>query len=129
MKLLFACLAATQLLAAADPPAPIIDLFRSIAEELTDQDAGSFLSHFDPKMPGFGQFREDVEALLARTPIASTIEFVTDEGDDEHRNLEIDWLMHPSGGPQIRTLVKCRVQRQARAWKITRFEPVDLFHQ
>jgi hypothetical protein len=129
MRLLLACLAATQWVAAADPPAPIIGLFRNLAEALTGQDAGSFLSHFDPQMPGFAQLKDDVEGLLARAPVESTIEFVSDEGGENRRDLELDWLMHPSGGPQARILVKCRVERQSRSWKITRLDPPDLFHR
>ena len=98
--------------AAAEPPAAVAALFRDAAGALAGQDATAFLDLFDRAMPGYAQFRVDVEGLLARGWVASTIEFVADEGDDRQRALEVDWLWRLSGGAPHRAIVKCRVERR-----------------
>ena len=112
---------------AAEPPAAIVTLFREAAEELTEQNARGFLDRFDRTISGYAQLKGDVEGLLIRGPLVSTLEFVSDEGNDQRRELQIDWLWRLEGGAPHRAIVKCRVERQGRAWKITRFEPVGLF--
>ena len=78
-------------------------------------------------MPGYAQLKEDVEALLAKGYVVSTVEFVSDDGDQQRRDLELDWLWRLSGGAPHRSIVKCRVERAGRSWKITRFEPIAVF--
>src|SRR5947209_18919580 len=65
---------------AADPPAPVIALFRSITEELATPDAELFFDHFDKSMPGFQALKTDVEALLVYGYIVSTLELSSDAG-------------------------------------------------
>jgi hypothetical protein len=126
---LLAWLAAAPAAAGADPPPAIVALFRSLAEELADQNAPGFLDHLDREMPSYAQLREDVEALLARGYVVSSIDFTADEGDEDRRDVELDWLWRLNGGPPHRVLVKCRVERRGRGWKITRLEPADAFRE
>ena len=113
----------------AEPPAPIVDLFRAAAEELASPDAEAFLDHFDRDMPGYLQLKIDIEDLLVHGYAVSTIEFESDQGDDQRRDLEVDWLWRQSDGPQHHAILKCRVERRGKAWKITRLEPVDFFRR
>jgi hypothetical protein len=125
--LLFAGLACAASLSAADPPPGIIALFRAAAEELAEQDAPAFLDHFDTAMPGYAQLKADIEGLLVRGYIVSTIEFVSDEGDEQARELVVDWLWRLSGSAPKRVIVKCRTELQGRVWRITRLDPLDMF--
>ena len=126
LALLVACFVVTCLLA-ADAPAAVVELLRTAADALAEGDAAAFLEHFDKATPGYAQIRDDVEALLVAELVASSIEIVKDAGDDQRRDLELDWLLKVGSGPNKRVIVKCRVERRGRGWKITRFEPVDFF--
>lgn len=117
-------------IAAADPPAAVLDTLRTAAESLAEGDARAFLEHFDPNTPNFAQIRTDVEALLASgEEVSSTLEQVSDEGKDTAWNLEIDWLLRIGGAAPRRALVKVRLERQGRTWKFTRLEPPDFFRR
>src|SRR5712692_4449216 len=68
--------AACAVLARADPPRAVCALLRAAAEALDDKDPAAFLDLFDRSMPGYGQLRDDIEALLAAEDVSSTIEVV-----------------------------------------------------
>ena len=108
---------------AAEPPEDIVKVFRTLAETLAEQDAGLFLEQFDPAMPGLAQLREDVETLLARGYVVSTLEFESDTGDAAKREVEVDWVWHLSGQASHRVLLKCTLVRSGKAWKIVALSP------
>ena len=88
-------------------------------------DGRLFFEQFDPVMPGFAQMREDVEGLLAKGYVISTLEFESDSGDANSRQVEVDWLWHLSGEAQHRVVLKCTLVRKGKAWKITALSPSD----
>ena len=64
----------------------------------------------------------------------STTVTVSDEGDDQKRSLELDWLLalNDKENPDIRKdtrrgVVKVSVERQGKRWKIVALNPVDFF--
>ncbi len=116
-------------LAFAEPPAAVLELFRIATEELANQDAKAFLSHFDPAMPGYAKLQQQVGALIAVNGASSTTSVLRDEGDAGKRRIELDWLLRVGAARQKRTTVQVTVERQGSFWKITRFEPVDFFSQ
>ena len=129
-----ALLLVISMVAAADPAADVLKVFRDAAEALTNDDAASFLDSFDRDMPGYVTLQTNVEGMLAAYEVGSTIEVVSDEGDDHTRNVELDWLLLATRKDAInsaqetrRQVVKCRLERRGKRWKITRLEPVDLF--
>jgi hypothetical protein len=126
MLVCFAALAAAQ--PAPDVPNYVRDLFRSAAEAMVNQDAAGFLSSFDPKMPGFDTLRAEIESLLDHAEVTSAIEFVTDQGDDSKRELQVDWVLEIPGEKPRRQVLKCRIERQGRKWKIVMLDPVEFFH-
>jgi len=118
----------------AEPPAEVLDLFREAAEALANDDANAFLDKFDRNMAGYAAFRDEIVGLLASHDVGSTIEVVNDEGDERKRSLDLDWLLviseKNSGNGQNETrrrVLKCRIERQGKQWKITALEPVDFF--
>jgi hypothetical protein len=122
------------MVAAADPAADVLKVFRDAAEALTNDDAAAFLDNFDRDMPGYASLRTNIEGMLAAYEVGSTIEVVSDEGDDQTRNVELDWVLLATRKDAInsaqetrRQVVKCRLERRGKRWKITRLEPVDLF--
>ncbi len=112
-----------------EPPKDVGDLFVTAVQALADKDATAFLDHFDSNMPGYAAFRNDVTALLDRSEVVSTVAFVTDEGDDSRRALQLDWYVQIDQDRPKRQLVKCTIQRQGRKWKIVLFEPLDFSKQ
>ena len=85
-------------------------------------------------MPGYAALQNNVEGLLAAYDVGATIEEIADEGDDQKRTVELDWLLapQPKGRHQwpaadARQVVKCTVERRGKQWKITALEPVDFF--
>ena len=121
-------------LAWAEPPADVLDLFREAAEALANDDANTFLATFDPNMAGYAVFRDEIVGLLAAHDVGSTIEVVNDEGDDQKRSLDLDWLLvisekNAANGKKEtrRRVLKCRIERQGKQWKITALEPADFF--
>ena len=118
----------------ADPPADVLELFREAADALANDDANTFLAKFDRNMTGYAAFRDEVVGLLAAHDVGSTIEVVNDEGDDQKRSLDLDWLLVISekntgnGAKETRRQVlKCRIERQGKQWKIVALEPVEFF--
>ncbi|MEO8050408.1 MAG: hypothetical protein ABI833_08355 [Acidobacteriota bacterium] len=121
-------------LALADSAADVLNVFTSAAEALINDDAASFLDKFDRSTHGYATVQNNVEGLLAAYDVGSTIEEVSDRGDDQKRVVELDWLLLTSqkgatNSPQQtrRQVVKCTVERQGKRWKITSLEPTDFF--
>jgi hypothetical protein len=118
----------------AEPPAEVLDLFREAADALANDDPDTFLAKFDRNMAGYAAFRDEIVGLLAAYDVGSTIEVVNDEGDNQKRLLDLDWLLviseKNSGSGQRETrrrVLKCRIERQGKQWKITALEPVQFF--
>src|ERR1700732_2299035 len=85
-----ACLAA----GAQNRPPEHMEVFRAVSEALANRDVDAFLEQFDPKMPQYEKLRDEILDLFAAVQeIGSTIDVVTDEGDDSRRVLELDWLL------------------------------------
>ena len=110
----------------AETPKDVLEFLRTAAEALADQDPNGFLDHFDPNMAGFSTLRDEV-AVLANANVESTIEFVSDEGDDKRRDMQLDWVLRVNGGRPKHELVQVRAEKQGKKWKITALEPVEFF--
>ncbi len=122
------------MLALANSTADVLNVFSSAAEALTNDDSAAFLDKFDRNMPEYAALRTNIEGLLASYEVGSTIEMVTDEGDDEKRTVALDWLLVTSeknavnGDQQTRRrIVKCTLSRQGKQWRITALDPIDFF--
>jgi len=121
-------------LALADSASDVLNVFTSAAESLVSDAAASFLDSFDRNMPDYAALQENVKGLLAAYDVGSTIEEVSDAGDDHKRTVELDWLLiltqkgaTNSAQQTRRQIVKCTVERRGKQWKITALEPVDFF--
>jgi hypothetical protein len=110
----------------AETPKDVMDFLRSAVDALVDQDANGFLDHFDRNMPGFSTLRDEA-AVLATSEVESTIEFISDEGDDKRRELQLDWVLRVNGGLPRHELVRIRMEKQGKKWKITGLRPVEFF--
>jgi len=109
-------------------PPEQMEVFRLVTEALANQDAAGFLDQFDSKMPQYEKLRDEIQELFGMAQeIGSTIDVITDEGDELKRTLDLDWLLKIDNNAPRRQIVKCRVEKQGKRWKITALEPVDFF--
>jgi hypothetical protein len=109
-------------------PPEQMEVFRLVTEALANQDADTFLDQFDAKMPQYEKLRDEIQELFGMAQeIGSTIDVITDEGDELKRTLDLDWLLKIDNNAPRRQIVKCRVEKQGKRWKITALEPVDFF--
>lgn len=125
-------------LVAADPPADVVEFFRTAAQSLSEahthsgllpNDPAAFLGHFDSNMPGYAELRAEIEDLVSRGTVGNAVEFVSDEGGDNKRTLDLDWSLEIENQRPRRAILKCTIERLGRkpTWKITSLEPVTFF--
>jgi len=121
----FACALRAQDVPPPDAPKDVLDFFRTAAEALADKDATAFLNHFDSKMPGYDALSSQVRSLLERSDIESSIEIVSDGGDEHKRTLKLDWLLRIDQNLPKRRIVNCTIEKQGRRWRIVSFAPIE----
>ncbi len=120
-------------LRAADAERQVFDLFATLASRLSEGDAAGFLDGFDKSMPGYEELRANVAALVLEAEIQSSIEFERNEGTATARSVELDWFVQLVGRSPARAvtrrreLVKCRVEKSGKRWKVRSLEPRSLF--
>jgi hypothetical protein len=124
-----ACAALTQ----ADAPQEVIDLFASMASALSESNPSVFLRAIDPSMPGYGRFAAAIEALATQNSLSNSIEITKQEGDDRVQVVELDWLLEITGKSDSHVfvrreaLVKCRLERRKKKWRIVAIDPPAFF--
>jgi hypothetical protein len=129
----------------ADSARDVWDVLGEAAHELSQGNATAFMDCFDPKMPGYEQLRADVAALIREAPppssraaterggIYSSLDLVSDQGDDRARDLELDWTLDirqaegSMGATRRRQNVKIRAAKTGKKWRIVAFEPAGFF--
>jgi len=118
-----------------DRPPAHMEVFRGVSEALANLDADAFLDAFDRQMPLYEKLRDEVRELFGvAQEIGSTIDVISDAGgahedEAEKRTLELDWLLKIDNDEPRRQIVKCRVEKQGKKWKITALEPVEFFRK
>ena len=119
LALIFAATAAAQ--------TPVLDVFKTAAEALSNRDVAKFMEQFDPALKDYDVLKQNITLLVGAEGAQSSIEVVSDEGDDKSRALEIDWLLRVGTGTAKREILKVTVERRGRGWKITALAPIDFF--
>jgi len=128
-------------LARADTAQEIRDLFGSMVNSLTACNPQAFLAAFDKTMPGYNQLTVNVTALINEFVVESVVDFNKDEGNDQKREVEADWLLTlrprltqycENPQPVMATatreqVLKCTLAREGRKWKVAALEPVEFF--
>ncbi len=110
-----------------DLPKDVLDLFRTAAEALADKDAAGFMGKFDSKMPGYTTLRDEIIELLDHSDVSSTFEIVTDEGDTQKYDVQLDWTLQIDEDQPRRQILKFHIERQGKKWKIVSLEPIEFF--
>jgi len=130
---LFLLASVTVALTSADTREEIIELFGSMASALSENNPGVFLRTIDPAMPGYAQFEANIRALAAQNDLSSSIEINKQEGNDSPQVVELDWILEIRGRGQShiferrQTLVRCRLERLKKKWRVVSLEPQSFF--
>jgi hypothetical protein len=118
---------------AGDAKQQIFDLFTRIASELSADNPLAFLEAVDHDMPHYLDFQNDLTALADQADITNSIEVLSDEGDEAYRSEELDWFMQIVGKSeshpveQRRAVVRFRLERRGKKWKIVSIDPLRFF--
>jgi len=117
----------------ADTRQQVFDLFTTMASALSEGNGLAFLDHVDHAMADYGKLEKCILALTAQNEVMSSIDLLKDEGDDHAQTAELDWFLQirsrEQSGPleRRRQIVRCRLERPKKKWKVTAIEPVDFF--
>jgi len=102
------------------------------AEGREDNDLPSLLGRFDRAMAGYAQLEADLKALTSIWVVEPALQLASNEGSDDRRSLEIDWVMTLTspldGGRSLRKeeTVKCVVEKRGKRWLIVAFTPLEI---
>lgn len=125
-----AALAAPVFAASQESP---LDFITKMASALSEGNGLAFLDRVDHRMPDYQTLERNILALTAQNEVLSSVERLKDEGDENTRNLELDWFLQirsreTNGGiERRRQTVKCGIERQKKKWKVMSLAPVSLF--
>ena len=100
---------------------------------MSEGNAAGFLANIDRGMASYEALRTAVTALAGNSEVESSVELVSNDGDDSRRTLEVDWtleMVNPDTGIRVaerHERVKCQVEWRDRRWRITGLEPLSFF--
>ena len=120
-------------LARADEAGEVYDVFAELATSLSASDAAGFMRPFESSMSGYDELRRNVTALCSQSEVTSSVGVVDETGDKNAQAVELDWLLQvrtndsTGGFVRRREIVKCRLERKGKRWKITSLEPIPFF--
>ncbi|HWY48060.1 MAG TPA: hypothetical protein VNX70_11795 [Bryobacteraceae bacterium] len=118
---------------AADTHDDVIDLFTSMAAALSEINIPQFMDAFDKDMPDYGNLKTGVTAMVRQADVTSSIEPLSDEGDDTKRTVDLDWYLEIKSvlpdGPVVRRreVVHCELRKEKKHWKIVALKPIGFF--
>jgi hypothetical protein len=117
----------------ADTHDDVVDLFTSMAAALSEINIPQFMDAFDKDMPDYGNLKTGVTAMVRQADVTSSIEPLSDEGDDTKRNVDLDWYLEIKSvlpdGPVVRRreVVHCELRKEKKHWKIVALKPIEFF--
>jgi hypothetical protein len=109
------------------------DTLFAFAAALQNEDAAPRLEQFDRSMPGFEDLKTAITALWTQWQIEPALDLLSNEGDDEHRTLQISWALtlknpqDPVDSVRHEDSIACRLEKQGKTWRIVGFSPANLF--
>jgi len=134
----------------ADAHDDVIELVTSMANALTEVivdgngvergrgNVSGFMAVFSKDMPDYDTLKNNVTGLLNEGEVSSSIRTVTEDGDDEARSIDLDWVLEvrslEQDGPiiQRREVIHCELRKgeankKKQHWKIVAIKPIDFF--
>lgn len=133
---LFLLCAATTIRPQEFPPPrypDLLELLGFLAEALSTANASMFFEHIDRKFPDYIGFRRNIYALVEQWDLATTIEPLRVTDGQTERQAEVDWFLELRAKPpsnklvRRREIVKLKLVRSGKRWKVADLSPVSLF--
>jgi hypothetical protein len=129
--------------ACADAHDDVIEVVTSMAGALAEANGvgaglvrgnvSKFMSAISKDMPDYGTLENNVTQLVMQAEVSSSIQTVTEDGDDRARTIDLDWVMQirslEQDGPVVtrREVVHCELRKEKKHWKIVSLKPLDFF--
>jgi len=117
----------------ADTHDDVVGLFASMAAALSEINVTQFMDAFDKDIPEYGKLKTGVTALVSQADVSSSVEPLSDDGDETHRTVELDWYLEIKSilpdGPVVhrREVVRCELRKEKNHWKIVALQPIEFF--
>lgn len=117
----------------ADASAEVFDLVAVMASAMSDDNVTAFAKTLSDQMPGRTRLIDNVRAMLEQADVKTSIEKISDEGDDQRRTLVLDWslAMQRKGNDlrieNRREAVTLTLVREGKKWKVTSLSPDTFF--
>jgi hypothetical protein len=138
-----ALVAAAAVFACADAHDDVIEVVTTMAGALTEVsgidvaavrgNVPLFMSAFSKDMPGYGTLENNVTALVKQAEVSSSIQTLSEDGDDQARAIDLDWVLQlrslEEDGPIVRRreVIRCQLRKEKKRWKIVSLAPIDFF--
>ena len=134
------CLAAV--FACADAHDDVIEVITSMAGALSETgdetlphtaNVPKFMSAFSKDMPDYDTLKNSVTALVNNAQVSSSIQPLSEDGDEQARKVDLDWLLEVRSlepdGPLVRRreVVHCELRNEKKHWKIVELKPIEFF--
>jgi hypothetical protein len=109
------------------------DILFAFATALANEDAQPQMEQFDRSMPGYEDLRAAIAALWTRYQIEPSLDLKSNEGDDTHRTLQIDWTLtlknpqDPVDSARREQSILAGVEKRGKAWRIVSLSHTDFF--
>jgi hypothetical protein len=119
--------------ASADAHDDVVEVVTSMAGALTDVNVSKFMAAVSKDMPGYGTLENNVTALVKQGEVSSSIQTVSEAGDDQARSIDLDWVLEvrslEQDGPIVRRreVIHCELRKEKKHWKIVLLKPLDFF--
>jgi len=117
----------------ADTHRDVMHVFGNMASALTAGNPDQFMESFDRHMPDYDTIKDNVIQLVAQGQITTIAQPIRDEGDDRHREVDLDWTLDiqipdsPMAPAHRRETVHCRLERSNGHWRIVALSPISFF--
>jgi hypothetical protein len=119
--------------ACADAHDDVIEVVTSMAGALIEVNVPKFMGAFSKDFPDYGTLENQVTALVNNAEVSSSIQPLTEDGDDQARKIDLDWFLQvrslEQDGPLVRRreVVHCELRKEKKHWKIVALKPLDFF--
>jgi hypothetical protein len=117
----------------ADSKTDVADVVTGLVTALAGDNVAGFFKLVDSGMPGYAKLRSQIDSLIGRAQVSSSISILENEGDDARRTMSLDWYVEiRSRGigdqtePRRRT-VRCVMAKSGKGWKVIELDPAGLF--
>jgi hypothetical protein len=125
------CIAAA--FAFADAHDDVIEVVTSMAGALIDVNVPKFMAAFSKDLPDYGTLEDNVTSLVRQAEVSSSITPLNEDGDDQMRKIDLDWVLDvrslEQDGPIVhrRAVVQCELRKEKKQWKIVALKPLNFF--